>query len=243
MSCWLIVAGVALEAGYPKYGNVNPCNEREDLKYSDLILSAISIAKSCNEGRLGKRLRKAIEGQRKTALVGLAILSVPVLPHLAEEDPLRAGFEEVKTSSVEDTNDLFAALSKVTPSHLGTYYSSHRCLNDVREGAKCNLFEIAKAMEGDLIFRELANNYPLTRYAYRFLKDCLGEWKECIIKLQRELLSREMDTLIVRKHGIRKAMEVMELAKLGLLHYIDVNPGSIADIIALATTLVLRDLS
>ncbi len=241
MNCWLIVAGVALEAGYPKYGNVSPCSEREDLKYSDLILSAIAIAESCKERKLGRRLRIAIERQRKTALVGLAILSVPVLPHLNEDDPLSLGFEEVMNSTVEDANELFKALTKVTPSHLGYYESSHPCLTDVRNGATCNLYEIAKAMEDDMIFRELANNYPLTRFAYKYLKNCLGEWGPCIKSLQKELLSRELDTLIVRKHGIRKALEVRELARANLLHYIDVNPGSTADIIALAITLVLRD--
>ncbi|MEM0027670.1 MAG: triphosphoribosyl-dephospho-CoA synthase [Ignisphaera sp.] len=106
----------------------------------------------------------------------------------------------------------------------------------------------------DMVSHEIVNGYPRSQINMFFLRDRFNrhkDWNRAVVETYLFQLSRELDTLILRKHGADVAKMVMERAAKLLdmcqkdwgtcikslndfdkeLGDLDVNPGSTADII------------
>lgn len=106
----------------------------------------------------------------------------------------------------------------------------------------------------DMVSHEIVNGYPRSQTNVVFLRDRLskhGDWNRAVVETYLFQLSRELDTLVVRKHGVavarmvmEKAAELLEMCQRDFgacknslndfdreLGDLGVNPGSTADII------------
>ncbi|MCS7111566.1 MAG: triphosphoribosyl-dephospho-CoA synthase [Ignisphaera sp.] len=168
-----------------------------------------------------------------------------------------------------DSIMMYRAVRRASPSYIRKYKPIDTSYPDVwsssykREIIRGNyrLWDIlVYSSRYDVVAREIVEGYKRSIELVKYIGDRVSnhnEWNRVIVETYLYLLSRELDTLIVRKNGIEAARYVTDRAgklhKLCVeswnlcqenlrkfddeLHRIGVNPGSTADIVASAISL------
>lgn len=277
------ILGPLLEAAIPKPGNVNRYRDFEDLTLYHFLFANTSVIDvlfeaaekgelirkgkiSPEEAGIGVLIRKAIENSKKVQNsnpnFGIITLEIPLIIALTWADNIEAA-EEVKSviafSSPQDSVEFYKAIRTANPKGVkkGVKYdvyddaSFEELLRD-----KINLKKLAEiSSERELIFKEWLTGYRLSYSTFYRLKDLTSNLslEEATIKAFLELLSRHIDTLIMRKAGVEEAKLVQKKAKETLAGKLTLeefdeflrekkdlrNPGSLADIMAVSLSLLI----
>ncbi|MEM2221343.1 MAG: triphosphoribosyl-dephospho-CoA synthase [Ignisphaera sp.] len=172
-------------------------------------------------------------------------------------------------STVYDSIMMYRAVRCASPSYIKRHKPTDTIYPDVwspsyrREIIEGNyrLWDIlAYSSRYDMVAREIVEGYSRALELMKHISDRIavhGDWNRAIVETYLYLLSKEMDTLIVRKNGVEIAKYVMSSAKdlyklckedwnLCIdslksfddeLHRENINPGSTADIVASAISL------
>lgn len=168
--------------------------------------------------------------------------------------------ELLESTTVYDSVFFYRAIRITKPSHLKPLETSEYVdvwsRRYVRELFEKNhrlidVFKYSSSVE--IVHNELLSNYTRSLDALNELERCLSRtssWNECIVYIYIYLLSKYIDTLVVRKHSLETAEYVAKRASVILgefgsgnwfrdlgaldreLKAKSINPGSIADIVA-----------
>jgi triphosphoribosyl-dephospho-CoA synthase len=252
-----------------KAGNVCPGREFPDLTVKDFLLSAAAVAPVLEQAphqALGVTILRCIEETRKVVNtntnLGIVLLLAP-LASVPIDEPLLPGVSEVLArTTVEDSRNVFTAIRLAKPGGLGKADEQ-----DVADEPTLPLKEVmALAKERDMIAEEYAGDFGLVEILTIHLDVFASRFRNverAIVDSQITWLSLELDSLIVRKHGMTMAEEVQEAAvRIGQLGYLNTpggrqafldfdaflrsdnhvrNPGTTADLIAAALFVALRE--
>ncbi|WP_297497893.1 triphosphoribosyl-dephospho-CoA synthase [Thermococcus sp.] len=235
----------------------------ETVRRGELIRSGVL---SPAEAGLGELIRRSAEATRRVQSgnpdFGVLVLSIPLIAGLALTKKLSEGGEKARLlleeSSVRDTMELYRAIRILEPKGIprGVKYDVYS--EDAFEELfrdRVNLMRLAElSCPRETIFCEWLNSYGITYGAFSRILRLAKEMplEDASVRLFLELLAERGDTLIRRKAGeaeellVRKrAREVIE-GKLSIEEFDAFlreegdlrNPGSTADIVAVALSLV-----
>ncbi|MDN5321173.1 MAG: triphosphoribosyl-dephospho-CoA synthase [Thermococcaceae archaeon] len=275
--------GSLLEVAVPKPGNVNRYRDFEDLtlyhflfantSVIDVLFEAAHRGELIREGKLqpeeaklGELIKKAVENSKKAQNsnpnFGIITLAIPLITAITWAGSIDAR-EEVKKliacSSPQDSIEFYKAIRTANPKGIKTgvkydVYDDASFEELLRD--EINLKKLAEiSSERELIFREWLTGYRLsysTFYRFKELTSTLS-LEEATVRVFLELLSNNIDTLIVRKAGQEEAELVQKKArevlagKLTLEEFDEFlrekkdlrNPGSLADIMAISLSLLI----
>ncbi|HML35283.1 triphosphoribosyl-dephospho-CoA synthase [Sporomusa sphaeroides] len=267
-----------LEAASPKVGNVNRLYDFTECFLEDFLLSAVAIEKTLGRIRqrtVGEAILEAVTLTRQVTgtntNLGIVLLMVPLAKawcqirvsgggappdNTAEVQALAVELDKVLAAlSVADTRLVYQAIRLAAPGGLG-----HSDKSDVaEENPQITLLQaMGLAAERDLIANEYVNGFhTVLETGTSMLQQGLSNGlplPRAIAQLHLELLSRQPDTLIVRKAGQSAGIEVMNRARevwesggwyteagQKKIHILDLwlrqfgnrlNPGTTADIVA-----------
>ncbi|MDK2853726.1 MAG: triphosphoribosyl-dephospho-CoA synthase [Thermococcaceae archaeon] len=275
--------GSLLEVAIPKPGNVNRYRDFEDLTLyhflfahtavMDVLFEAAEKGEFIRKGKIspadagiGALIRKAVENSRKAQNsnpnFGIITLEIPLITAITWAGSIDAR-EEVKKliacSSPQDSIEFYKAIRTANPKGIKTgvkydVYDDASFEELLRD--EINLKKLAEiSSERELIFREWLTGYRLsysTFYRFKKLTSTLS-LEEATVRVFLELLSNNIDTLIIRKAGQEEAELVQKKArevlagKLTLEEFDEFlrekkdlrNPGSLADIMAISLSLLI----
>lgn len=161
--------------------------------------------------------------------------------------------ESLERSYSENANDFLNAIA-ISKASIPNYKGPFPSVNEKTFITLRNFIDICS--KWDMICYELNSGYKLTTRIARRINELIENGlriTEAIAKTYLETLTEAIDTHIVRRHGITQAIRTKLLVKLiiesqenKLLEILDeelrqrrINPGTIADLIAIATILHL----
>ncbi|HIH73714.1 MAG TPA: apo-citrate lyase phosphoribosyl-dephospho-CoA transferase [Thermococcaceae archaeon] len=275
--------GSLLEVAVPKPGNVNRYRDFEDLTLYhflfahtaviDVLFEAAEKGEFIRKGKIspadvgiGALIRKAVENSRKAQNsnpnFGIITLGIPLITAITWAGSIDAR-EEVKKliacSSPQDSIEFYKAIRTANPKGIKTgvkydVYDDASFEELLRD--EINLKKLAEiSSERELIFREWLTGYRLSYSTFYRFKDLTStlSLEEATVRVFLELLSSNIDTLIVRKAGQEEAELVQKKArevlagKLTLEEFDEFlrekkdlrNPGSLADIMAVSLGLLI----
>ncbi len=204
------------------------------------------------------------EAQMSNPNFGIVALSVPLMMALARTGRRRGAggmaSSLIEASKPEDSVSFYRAIRMASPKglHKGVRYDVHSKDSTealLRDGI--NLRRLAEMSCGrELIFCEWLSGYRLTEKTARRLEGLLAErtLEEAVLEAFLKLMAEVRDTLIERRAGRGVAEKVRRMAWRVLEGEIPIerldsflsgderrNPGSLADITAVALSLVLFD--
>uniref|UniRef100_A0A7C4H8Z1 Triphosphoribosyl-dephospho-CoA synthase n=1 Tax=Staphylothermus marinus TaxID=2280 RepID=A0A7C4H8Z1_STAMA len=171
------------------------------------------------------------------------------------------------STTIYDSIFFYKAIRLTKPSHLKPIESSEfvdvwswRYVKELMERNQRLIDVLKYSSRIEIVHDELLSNYSRSIDALGVLKNCLldkRDWNDCVVYTYMYLLSKHIDTLIVRKHGLETARYVMERARdilrefgsdrwFSELDFFDselrnrgINPGSIADLVSSTISLYL----
>ncbi|MEM4533117.1 MAG: triphosphoribosyl-dephospho-CoA synthase, partial [Desulfurococcaceae archaeon] len=171
------------------------------------------------------------------------------------------------STTIYDSIFFYKAIRLTKPSHLKPIESSEfvdvwswRYVKELMERNQRLIDVLKYSSRIEIVHDELLSNYSRSIDALGVLKNCLldkRDWNDCVVYTYIYLLSKHIDTLIVRKHGLETARYVMERARdilrefgsdrwFSELDFFDselrnrgINPGSIADLVSSTISLYL----
>ncbi|USS40471.1 triphosphoribosyl-dephospho-CoA synthase [Thermococcus aggregans] len=217
--------------------------------------------------KLGELIKKAVENSKKAQNLnpnfGIITLAIPLTVALGWAKDIEAAREKVKllisASSPYDSIEFYKAIRIANPKGVkrGVKYdvyddsSFEELIRD-----KINLEKLAEiSSERELIFKEWLTGYQLSYSTFYRLKELssIFSLEEATIRAFLELLSNNLDTLIIRKAGLEEAKLVQTKAKETLAGTLSLeefdeflrekkdlrNPGSLADIMAVSLSLLI----
>ena len=258
------------EATAPKPGNVYRGADFDDLTYADFLTSAAVIGPILNEtapNGVGATVLAAVAATRAAVAtntnLGMLLLMAP-LAAVESDRPIAQGVAEVlRTLSVEDAKQVYAAIRLAQPGGLGRV--EHADVTAV-ESPEISLREaMALAADRDLVARQYDNDFAEVRWTADRIAVALADQPlgEAIVRAYLELLVQHPDSLVARKCGADMAAKVSAGAATvlsALAHGDDAyhgcraefdfwlradghrrNPGTSADIIAAALFMLLRE--
>ena len=257
---WCVGAACILEASAPKPGNVHPGAAFADLAHDDLVAAAVAIAPSMEraaEAPLGRTILEAVAAAaavtRSNANLGIVLAIAPLA---AAGEPDRVS-EPLARLTAADAADVWRAIAVARPGGMGT-----AARHDLNAPPPTDLLAaMREAADRDQIARLWATGYgdlfhgpvvdlPAEMAAGFGLQDA-------IVRTHLRQLAREPDSLIVRRHGADVAAAVSRQARAALAagpawrlataafdrtlrHPRRVNPGTLADLVAAALYILLR---
>lgn len=195
-----------------KAGNVCPGREYADLTVQDFLVSAAAIAPVMEQAPvnpIGVTVRRAIEATRRVTStntnLGIVLLLAP-LASIPLDQPLRPLLQQrLDQLTVEDSRNVYAAIRLANPGGLGSVQQQ-----DVRDEPTLPLREVmGLAREHDRIAEQYVCDFQFVldvvvpELVQRVQKRNNVEWG--IVETQLWLLSRYMDSLIIRKKGASEA--------------------------------------
>ena len=219
-----------------------------------------------SEAGIGELIRRGVsvsrEVQDANPNFGVIVLSVPLMMGLAMGRNMLDARKKMKLlieeSTVRDTMELYKAIRIANPKGIPSgvkydVYSDDSFRELFMDGV--NLSRLAElSCERELIFCEWLSSYELTYSTFGRLYELVKELplEEAVQRAFLELLAEKTDTLILRKAGREEAELVKAAAKkvlegkMGLEEFDEFlrekgdlrNPGSIADITAIALSLL-----
>jgi len=224
-----------LEVSAPKPGNVNRLHDFSDLRFEDLLLSAIAIGPAMEnafKNSVGQIIFRAIQDTHllvpTNTNLGIVLLLSPLVkacsfgPGLyrsvkTDSDNL-AGTRENLTATlagmtVEDARLAYAAIRMVHPGGLGKVPQS-----DISEKPAITLLKaMLLAQENDSIASEYVSRFAITfEIGFPALKEALqagNDLSSAIVQTYLVILSRVPDTLVARKLGKEKSIQVSHWAE------------------------------
>jgi triphosphoribosyl-dephospho-CoA synthase len=260
-----------LEATAPKPGNVHRGADFPDVTYPEFIASGIAIApvmQMAPNQSLGETILGAVNATRRVVRtntnLGMILLLAP-LAAVPREVPLRIGVESVlKSLSVDDCRDVYAAIRVAQPGGLGKV--SQADIGDSNPPTDL-LAAMRLAADRDMIARQYVENFS-------HVFDCAAAWLadslasntkilDAIVQVHLRLMSQFPDSLIARKCGPETATksahwaaQVLAAGPVGSEEYLESladldfwlradgnrrNPGTTADLITAGLFVLLRD--
>ena len=240
-----------IEAGTFKPGNTYPGRKG----FIDFVVSAVLLRKTlervCKQDvHLGRFIREAVQDRKKfvpeNTNLGIILLHVPIAVAASQGvETLEKTLDElVHMTTPEDAGECAEALN-ISGAFLGTPEKGPDVRSDtgLREIALCGmtLLELfSLSSEWDTIASEWVNNFEIAFSGAEMLLS-----GGSVLELYMEFLSMYPDSLVWRRFGKEKALEVVEKAKelkdssLDNLRKWDndlyksgVNPGTTADLVA-----------
>ncbi|WP_048151858.1 triphosphoribosyl-dephospho-CoA synthase [Palaeococcus ferrophilus] len=222
-----------------------------------------------SEAGIGELIKRAVAESRRAQGAnpnfGVVVLEVPLIMALSVSKGLFDAREIVKrlisASTVRDTMELYRAIRIANPKGIpsGVKYDvySESAFDELFRD-RVNLWALAEmSCERELIFCEWLNGYELSYQTFLRLKELVNELglEEGTLRAFVELLASRKDTLIARKAGEEEALLVMQKAREVLKGSMSVeeldnflrekgdlrNPGSLADVTAIALSLLVLD--
>ncbi|AFK23165.1 triphosphoribosyl-dephospho-CoA synthase [Pyrococcus sp. ST04] len=219
-----------------------------------------------NEVGIGELIKTAVSNSKKyqdaNPNFGVVTLSVPLIVAISSgasiEDAGKVATNLIFNSTPLDSVEFYKAIRIANPKGIpkGVKYDvySDSSFKELIED-DINLWRLAEiSCPRELIFCEWLHSYEITYETLEMLERLCGslELEECIRKTFLELLARYEDTLILRKAGKEEAKLVKEMARKVLhgtlkIEYFERfmsergdlrNPGSLADIMAVALSLL-----
>lgn len=206
-----------------------------------ILLSPLSIA-------LGKCLRDSVVRASYVASIARDVLE--------------------RNSTTLDSIALYRAIRYASPSYIRRSDRTSGPPNVWSKNYKRRILEgnyrlwevLVASSSVDVVSREVVEGYPRSLKAASYLNDRLnthGNWNRAVVEAYLLILSKDIDTLVFRKHGASVAEEIKERAGETLrevekagegwfkhvaeldkdLRARDINPGSAADITAAAIAL------
>lgn len=268
---WSAAAASILEASAPKPGNVHPAAEFPDLSHAELVAAGLAIAPAMQEAAdvpLGRTIFAAVAAARSVTRsnanlgIVLAIAPLAAVPdaeggagdHLASADSGPESVARVLTRlGPTDAVDVWRAIGLARPGGMGT---SRRL--DVAGPPPDDLMAAMRlAAPHDTIARLWSEGYgPLYSGLVADLIAAVGRgWPvdDAIVDSFLAQLARAPDSLIARKHGLARAIDVSRRAAevrgdrrriadfdRWLRSPLRLNPGTTADLTAAALYILLR---
>lgn len=230
----------------------------------------ISEGELCyEEAGIGNLIRRAFEesisAQNSNANFGIIALAIPLAMACSISDDVMEAPSVSKTlierTTPEDSVEFYKAVRLANPSGLRKEAKydvyGENVFEELRRD-KINLKKIAEIECGEeLIFCEWLRGYELSYKTFLRVRDLakVNNLEESAIIAFLELLSENVDTLIARKAGIEEALRVKDMAKRVLDGSISLeeydtflrekshrrNPGSLADVMAVALSILILD--
>lgn len=218
-----------LEASAEKPGNVTPNHAFRDMAYEDFVRSALAIGPvlaRAGDCGVGETVLAALQARRRVVAANTNLGIVLLLAPLARAallgrgasgvDGLRAALHDVLAKlSVADTRFTYAAIRIAAAGGLGQRVDEYD-VNDESAAPTITLREaMALAVDRDNIAREYLTDFAMVFEfgvpAWRNAQALLPE-RAAVVQLYLQLLAQFPDTLIARKRGKDKALEVSGLA-------------------------------
>jgi len=222
-----------------------------------------------SEANIGEMIKRAVQNakavQDANPNFGIIALEIPLVIALVISrhiyDAREIAKRLIEHSTVRDTMEFYKAIRIANPKGVksGVKYDVYdENVFDELFKDRINLKRLAEiSCERELIFCEWINGYELSYKTFLRLKELTEEFslEEAVVRVFIELLASTPETLIIRKAGkaeaelvMRKAREVLDgnlsidefdsfLREKGDLR----NPGSLADIMAIALSLLILD--
>lgn len=224
-----------LEASAPKPGNVNRLHDFSDLHFEDLLLSAVAIGPAMENAfkySVGQIISRAIQDTQllvnTNTNLGIVLLLAPLVKacsygpggyRISKPEPdnftnIREKLTAILVGlTVEDARLAYAAIRSVHAGGLGKVTQA-----DIRDEPSITLLKaMALVQENDSIASEYVSRYAITfEIGFPALKEslCAGnDLSSAIVQTYLEILSRVPDTLIARKIGKERAIQVSQWAK------------------------------
>ncbi len=206
-----------LEVSATKPGNVTPAHDFGDMRFEDLVASALAIGPAmgdADDAGVGATVRRAIEDTRRHVArntnLGIVLLFAPLARAAATgAGGLRARLHGVLAAlTVGDAEDVYAAIRLARPGGLGEAREQ-----DVRQAPTVTLRQaMALAAERDSIAREFVTDYDIT---FELAGPALAEALAAGLPLRAAateaflaILAEVPDTHIARKCGGEVARRV-----------------------------------
>ena len=222
-----------------------------------------------SEANIGEMIKRAVQNakavQDANPNFGIIALEIPLVIALVISrhiyDAREIAKRLIEHSTVRDTMEFYKAIRIANPKGIksGVKYDVYdENVFDELFKDRINLKRLAEiSCERELIFCEWINGYELSYKTFLRLKELTEEFslEEAVVRVFIELLASTPETLIIRKAGkaeaelvMRKAREILDgnlsidefdsfLREKGDLR----NPGSLADIMAIALSLLILD--
>jgi triphosphoribosyl-dephospho-CoA synthase len=224
-----------LEVSAPKPGNVNRLHDFSDLHYEDLLLSAIAIGPAMENAfkySVGEIISHAIQDTHllvnTNTNLGIVLLLAPLVKACSfgpgeyrtikpDSDDFARTRENLTAvlvgMTVEDARLAYAAIRIVHAGGLGKVPQS-----DITEEPAITLLKaMSLAQENDSIASEYVTRFAITfEIGVPALKEALRagvNLSSAIVQSYLVILSRVPDTLIARKAGKERAIQVSGWAK------------------------------
>jgi triphosphoribosyl-dephospho-CoA synthase len=224
-----------LEVSAPKPGNVSPGRHFADTRYEHFLGSAAAIGlplSGAGARPLGATVRLALEATsqwtRSNTNLGIVLLLAPLARAallggpaeqllrraVAEPGILRAALREVlDATTVEDADDVYAAIRRAAPGGLGQVVAQ-----DVAGVPTITLVEAMRLAEHrDGIAREYVTGFATTfECGAPVLRGARAEglsWDDAVVETFLTLLAVAPDTHIVRRSGMTVASDVSRQAR------------------------------
>ena len=222
-----------------------------------------------SEANIGEMIKRAVQNakavQDANPNFGIIALEIPLVIALSISEDIYDAKEVAKRliahSTVRDTMEFYKAIRIANPKGIkgGVKYDVYEeNVFDELFKDRINLKRLAEiSCDRELIFCEWLNGYELSYKTFLRLKELTEELnlEEAVLIAFLELLASTPDTLIIRKAGRAEAEVVMKTARKVLDGSIGVdefdsflrekgdlrNPGSLADIMAIALSLLVLD--
>ena len=222
-----------------------------------------------SEANIGEMIKRAVQNakavQDANPNFGIIALEIPLVIALSISEDIYDAKEVAKRliahSTVRDTMEFYKAIRIANPKGIkgGVKYDVYEeNVFDELFKDRINLKRLAEiSCDRELIFCEWLNGYELSYKTFLRLKELTEELnlEEAVLIAFLELLASTPDTLIIRKAGRAEAELVMKTARKVLDGSIGVdefdsflrekgdlrNPGSLADIMAIALSLLVLD--
>ena len=220
-----------LEVSAPKPGNVSPGRHFVDVRYEDFLASSVVIGgplAGAGTQSVGVTVRLAIEATARWAHsntnLGIVLLLAPLARAALREQEKGVGspfLQRLRESlrgvldetTIDDARDVYAAIREARPGGLG-----RAVVQDVADEPTLTLLQVMRlAVERDLIAREYATAFEVTfetgaPVLYQGRRDGLS-WDDAIVETFLTLLSKNLDTHVIRRSGAAVATDVSERAR------------------------------
>lgn len=249
-------------AGTPKPGNVDRERDFPDLRFEHFLAGAVGAGqglRAAEEGApVGEAFEQAVAGMSQqeggNTQFGALLLLVPLVRAGAADDLTpKALARVVENTTVEDAANFYRAFDHAEVFVTDPPEDTEEL--DVRRGSEAvpavedrevTLYDVmGLSADSDDVAAEWTNRFERTFWAADRLAELRGPASGKAAQVYLELLAREPDTLVARKHGRKVAESVRVRAQEALegggevieafaesLVTDGINPGTTADVVA-----------
>ncbi len=234
---------------FPKPGNVDRCHDYPDTRLEHFLASVIfvqpSLAMASEPGaRTGALIRDAVARTNVhsggNTHFGAFLLIIPLIMG----GDIDGAIKVVRQTTVDDAVEFYQAfaMTQVRVLSSDTLDVNDPAALDMIRQQHLTLYDIMEHSAGnDMIAREWINGFQKVRIGADLLKGH-GHGRNSIVQTFLDLLSFELDTFIIKKHGKEIAEKTMMNAREVKDGHLDltmfdrscidagINPGSTADI-------------